>query len=797
MNRKAVVASFLLAMTIAFGFTTRIPKGDAQISGMILADVIHQGISSVNWTRDDPWVNRVCLTHLGQVFGELAPDAYETDIQNRISAKDWVQALRGIRMAEIDGYTSPAIDDYTRQVLDGHLMAGYLPANYFGDYLVYYRDELNGYKYAQELNHGDGKWDLENAYAQFTAAYSQASNFVWTCDSSGLVRDDDRWYDGGAQNLGVFLKFYENGISSAITCADQVWNKINTYPWSGYYSYHLQTGRGVECEICFETIVGEYVQQKNESIPYKDRLIEDINYKLLANGWNSALWSPGGYTICHLSKNQERREPATLSAFQVLHSYYPLFNETMKQTFISLLTDQTPAWLGLTQTDLCNPTLNYRFRMDSRNDWNDAALTDTGTAVGDMILFLEGIVPDTGSLAIPTLDEVYEDVCSSFPAQQFMFDYDGRTIRIPVNKGDMKFQFGSVLVPCTFPSNGVYDITFSSDWNSIVSMSGCGSISVSGIKDKTPVEFEAWVDDGNHVNLGTAGYTFSRLTPAEHEICARYNTTLLIQTLTVQASQTVSTLFDFDLTGDFTYSPVPAIENATTTFDVYGSRMRGGDTATYTWDFGDGIVISTQSLTTVHAYPAHGIYNVTLTVTDASGPTNVTSSWIEVLRHDLAIANLIPYRAWAYKGYSINMTVSVANMGNFTETAIIYVYCSETMGLITQKAFVLNAGENEQLTLAGSIDELQTYLNYTLEAVVAISFDSNLTNNSGLGSVCFQARIPGDLNGDRTVDLYDAIVLSIAFNTTPLNPHWNSNADINGDGAVDIQDALILAANNS
>jgi hypothetical protein len=51
----------------------------------------------------------------------------------------------------------------------------------------------------------------------------------------------------------------------------------------------------------------------------------------------------------------------------------------------------------------------------------------------------------------------------------------------------------------------------------------------------------------------------------------------------------------------------------------------------------------------------------------------------------------------------------------------------------------------------------------------------------------------GDINGDFTVDILDAITLSNAFLTTPNSSNWNPNADINGDNVVNILDAIILA----
>jgi len=56
-------------------------------------------------------------------------------------------------------------------------------------------------------------------------------------------------------------------------------------------------------------------------------------------------------------------------------------------------------------------------------------------------------------------------------------------------------------------------------------------------------------------------------------------------------------------------------------------------------------------------------------------------------------------------------------------------------------------------------------------------------------------RLGGDVNGDFTVDIYDAILLAGSYNTTPQSPLWNANADMNNDNMIDIYDAIILAGN--
>lgn len=62
------------------------------------------------------------------------------------------------------------------------------------------------------------------------------------------------------------------------------------------------------------------------------------------------------------------------------------------------------------------------------------------------------------------------------------------------------------------------------------------------------------------------------------------------------------------------------------------------------------------------------------------------------------------------------------------------------------------------------------------------------------GNVSFTLFVMGDVNGDGIVDIYDAILLSNAYNSTPDKPNWNPRADFNNDNIVDIYDAIILAS---
>lgn len=50
----------------------------------------------------------------------------------------------------------------------------------------------------------------------------------------------------------------------------------------------------------------------------------------------------------------------------------------------------------------------------------------------------------------------------------------------------------------------------------------------------------------------------------------------------------------------------------------------------------------------------------------------------------------------------------------------------------------------------------------------------------------------GDLNNDGAVDIFDVVILALAFGSKPGDPNWNPDADLNNDGVVDIFDVVIL-----
>jgi hypothetical protein len=372
----------------------------------------------------------------------------------------------------------------------------------------------------------------------------------------------DRYYDENALPLAIFLNFHNEGISDALSHAEEIWNHLCSDHWSltgGFFPY--KTGevyeKEVECEVGpFWEVIGQ-LYAKNNSLPnFVDYLQKDLGYKLLDEGWSSPLWL--NYAVRHsvFESPYEERLKNTLLAFTALQTYYGCLTNTEKSSFVNLLDGSTKAWQGLLYDSyLCRYWETRQFKW---SNYEDMVPTDDATAAGAMLMFLDGIVPNTGSLAIPLSDQYYEDGCTMFPATEFRFDHNTNSIRIPVWAGILNFIFGSETASYSFPKDGVYDVRFSSDWNTVI-----GATMISNLSENY-----VYVHPAHDVSI--------------QDVAA--SKTVVRQGLNLPVSVTVANKGDFAETCSVTaYANTTAIGKQTTTSLPKGSST----TLTFTWNTTD------------------------------------------------------------------------------------------------------------------------------------------------------------------------------------------------------------------
>ncbi len=428
MNKKVLSTILLICLSVPIISSSFVIQPTNAATTGTLADNINDVISNANLNADNSW-----KTNWAIILANQQQTAFDSAITQDIEKQDYLDALFVARLAELSGYTSTFISDATKTALENIDMCGSLPitanAQSYGDpdqqnqgcYLVYNRNTLWAYQYA--ANYGlDSKWNVNQAFTDLANAYdrppidSVSGEMLWIDPQESWARSySSRYYDEHAQTLSVFLKLAQQGVPEAMSYADDAWAGIQDH-WnrrSQYYGY--TSTRTVECEMGnFAQIIAEYQDLKGETIPYWDRVIQDLNYKLLANGWSSPGWAVPGVVV-HASTNSELRLWETMGATIALQAQYPDFTETMKANWADMLMGSSPAWQGLLESSL---NVDGQFKGTS-----SVNISDEATICAAATLFLYGVVPKGGSLDIPNIEEFYNDLRTPFSVSDFKFNY--------------------------------------------------------------------------------------------------------------------------------------------------------------------------------------------------------------------------------------------------------------------------------------------------------------------------------------------------------------------------------------
>ena len=160
--------------------------------------------------------------------------------------------------------------------------------------------------------------------------------------------------------------------------------------------------------------------------------------------------------------------------------------------------------------------------------------------------------------------------------------------------------------------------------------------------------------------------------------------------------------------------------------------------------------------------------------------------------HDIGLTSNGAIKAIVGQGYSANISIKTINYGIDTETLNMTAYANTT--IIATFTNVTVEGRN-------SIDipfiwntTGSAYGNWIIGVYApAVPSETDMSDNNFNSWLLIT--IPGDIKGDFVVDVFDAILLSNAFNTSTGQPRYNANADIDNSGMVDIFDAILLANN--
>jgi len=160
-----------------------------------------------------------------------------------------------------------------------------------------------------------------------------------------------------------------------------------------------------------------------------------------------------------------------------------------------------------------------------------------------------------------------------------------------------------------------------------------------------------------------------------------------------------------------------------------------------------------------------------------------------VRTHDIAVIDVDVYSYVVYVGWMVEVNVSVRNVGNFLESFNVTAFCNNTvMGTYT----VSNLPVGGVLTITFLRNATgYAYGNYTISAVADYVLGETNTDDNILVDGIIFVTIPGDVDGDGDVDLYDVVKMGVVYGSRIGDPGFGANMDINADRKIDIYDMVI------
>ncbi|MEM2281275.1 MAG: hypothetical protein QXZ68_04730 [Candidatus Bathyarchaeia archaeon] len=420
--------------------------------------------------------------HCGLLFNKFGLTAIDSLMEYFANNNDWKSVCKLKRYAEINLYSSTTIDGAVKSAIDNINKVDGLPITEDSLFNVSQRPLINLPIWAIKLEYGREKWTGSDMFNSLSQCLNVENKPFRSCNPS--TREvfhgtyGVEWYIEAAQTLDCFLNLHSQGVEGAIDKALQIWNWLNDQLYTGTYYKYAENYGGFEGNLNFPIIIAKLnAKHKLENF---NNVINDIDTRLLANGWESPQWI--NYAIAgHNTLDQTPRLRQTACAFIALHTLYPLFPQPMKTRLASIISGTPKAWVGLTESSGLFDADTKRFKMCPEDTPSDVA-----SSIGCITLFLQGILPDTGSLAIPLLEEFEADTISMMPCSMFRFNVETRQVTIPVFAGSLAFQYGTDIISHDFEYDGIWRLTFSDDWNHIIKVEYVSNLPTQYAFVKTP-----------------------------------------------------------------------------------------------------------------------------------------------------------------------------------------------------------------------------------------------------------------------------------------------------------------------
>jgi hypothetical protein len=172
--------------------------------------------------------------------------------------------------------------------------------------------------------------------------------------------------------------------------------------------------------------------------------------------------------------------------------------------------------------------------------------------------------------------------------------------------------------------------------------------------------------------------------------------------------------------------------------------------------------------------------------------------------HDVTISDVTPSKTVVGQGYSLNINVTAANQGDYTETFNVIAYADlvlpigDEITIGTQTISNLLVGETRTVTFPWNTTGFAKG-NYTISAYAETIPGETDTGDNTFTDGTVKIGVPCDLNGDNKCNLLDLVKEAGKFGAEKGNPHsppapkYDLNYDFNDDNKINLLDLVKVA----
>ena len=213
----------------------------------------------------------------------------------------------------------------------------------------------------------------------------------------------------------------------------------------------------------------------------------------------------------------------------------------------------------------------------------------------------------------------------------------------------------------------------------------------------------------------------------------------------------------------------------------------------------DGQSNATLSGNTTLLGLGEGFHNVVIYTRDMADNTGASNAvyFSFILMHDVTVLDVstsksgcLPFETVG-QGYNVAVLVSVKNIGSYTETFNVTAYSESSQ--LGQVEITLVSGQSETIAFVWNTTGFAKG-NYTISGSASLVLDEYNTSDNmkyAVGDVL--VTVPGDVDGDRDVDIFDIVRMAAIYGASIGDPTYEPNSDIDDDGKVNIFDIVRAA----